>query len=244
MNLNLAGLSVVVTGGTHGIGAAIVETMASEGCDVAFCSRSEANVQHMLNILEPYPVKKTPGVIDVTNIADFTQWLATVGTIDIFVPNVSALSPNWDVAIDTDLRATVQTSEAVIPYLEKSSHAAITYIGSKAATFATPGFEAYGATKAAMRHYMKSLSKRLTSKGVRVNVVSPGDTFVEGGFWDNIRLNAPDVYQATLDSNPMGRFCTPQEVANAVAFLSSPSASFITGSHLLVDGGSTTHIHG
>lgn len=244
MDLDLAGMNVVVTGGSAGIGAALVERFAQEGANVAFCSRSAANVERMLAALETYPVRRHGKVLDVTDREGFSEWLATLGKVDIFIPNVSAISADWAASVATDLEATVQCTEAAIPFLRQSSRPAITYIGSKAATFATPGFEAYGAMKAALTHYMKSLGKRLLPDGIRVNTVSPGDTFVEGGFWDRMKSQLPEVYQATLAANPLGRFGTPREVADAVVFLSSPLASFICGSHLLVDGGATDHVHG
>ncbi|MFK3978682.1 SDR family NAD(P)-dependent oxidoreductase [Shewanella vesiculosa] len=244
MNLNLSGLNVVVTGGTAGIGAAIVECFAQEGANVAFCSRSQSNVENMLLKLQKYPVKATGAVLDVTNIEKFSDWVKSLENIDIFIPNVSALSGDWEASITSDIKATVLTTEAVIPLLKKSKNAAITYVGSKASSFATPGMESYGATKAAMTHYMKSLSRGLVSDGIRVNTLSPGDTFFEGGFWEQIKNNAPDIYQSTLEGNPMNRFCTPEEVAKAVIFLSSPAASFVTGSNLLIDGGATVHVHG
>lgn len=244
MNLQLSGLTAIVTGGTAGIGAAIVKRFAQEGANVIFCSRSQSNVDRMLASLKEYEVDCIGQAIDVTNQAEFDAWIKSIDEADIYIPNVSALSADWHKAIVTDLQATVNTTESILSLLEKSNHAAITYIGSKASTFATPGFEAYGATKAAASHYMKSLSKRVIEKGIRVNTVSPGDTFVEGGFWDRIKSDAPDAYRATLDANPLGRLCTPEEVANVAVFLSSPVASFVIGTNILVDGGSTDHLHG
>jgi len=242
VDLRLKGLKAVVTGGSAGIGAAIVETLAREGCDVITCSRSRERNLRLLETLETYPVEARADEVDVSS-PDAEDWIASLGRFDIFIPNVSALSGDWKSSIATDLNATVTLTEAAIRAMSSSKNAAITYVGSKAATFATPGVEAYGATKAAATHYIKSLSQRLAG-AVRANVVSPGDTFVEGGFWDNIRRDSPSVYEATKNNNPMKRFCTPQEVASAVAFISSPVASFINGAHLLVDGGATVHIHG
>lgn len=244
MDLELDGFNVLVLGGTTGIGAAIVKRFAAEGANVAFCSRSAAHVQRMLDDLAVHPVAKTGVAIDVTDSAAFSGWLSTLAKIDVFVPAVSAISADWNASIAVDMHATVGCVEAVVPVLRRSEYPAITYIGSKAATFAMPGFEAYGAVKAAMTHYMKSLSARLMCDRIRVNTVSPGDTFVEGGFWDRIRVENPALYSATLAANPLGRFCAPEEIADTVAFLSSPKAGFITGSNLLMDGGTTAHVHG
>lgn len=241
MDLNLDKKSVVVTGGSAGIGAAIVQEFLKEGCRVAFCSRSEENVNKML-AMNSGQKNLTAKVLDVRDSEGFVKWLSEIKSIDIFVPNVSALSCDWDETISVDLKATVNNIAMVVPYLEKSDSPAITYIGSKAGSLPMPAYEAYGAIKAGMMHYMKTLSKKLISSGIRVNTVSPGDTFVEGGFWDNIKKNAPDVYEYTVTSNPMGRLCTPEEVAKVVAFVSSPVASYVSGNNWLVDGAATNHI--
>lgn len=158
----------------------------------------------------------------------------------MLVLNVSALSGDWNQSIEVDLNSTIDTIQAALPHLNAGS--AVTYVGSKAASFATPGFESYGAIKSALAHYMKSLSKSVVSRGIRVNVVSLGDTFVKGGFWDVIKQNNPEIYQATIERNPMGRFCRPEEVASSVVFLSSPRSSFISGANLYVDGAATDHV--
>jgi 3-oxoacyl-[acyl-carrier protein] reductase len=244
MDLRLNGLNVLVTGGTSGIGAAIVERFAQEGANVAFCSRSPEKVDRMLERLSRYPVEVTGKPLDVTDTDAFIAWAQTLNGMDIFVPNVSALSSDWDASLATDLKATVRATEALVPKLRTSATPAITYIGSKAGSFGTPHFESYGAVKAAMTHYMKSLARRLAAEGVRVNTVSPGDIFVTDGFWDNMRRNRPEVYQETLNANPLGRLGTPEEIANVVVFLSSPAAGFVSGANLLADGASTLHVHG
>ena len=98
------------------------------------------------------------------------------------------MSGDWEAAFRTDIRGTVEATEAAIPHLSSSRHGAITYVGSKASSLAGAG--AYGAAKAAVVYYMKSLSLRLLP-GVRVNVVSPGDTLFEGGVWGKMRTEAP-----------------------------------------------------
>jgi NAD(P)-dependent dehydrogenase (short-subunit alcohol dehydrogenase family) len=239
MDLQLAGLNAVVTGGSAGIGAAIVRTLAAEGCNVAFCARHQERIDAVLRSVESLPGAVRARALDITDQERFEDWMGTLGAIDIFIPNVSALSGEWNAAFETDIRATARTTEAVVPVLLRSEHGAITYIGSKASSLAGAG--AYGAAKAAMAYYMKSLSLRLLPT-VRVNVVSPGDTLFEGGVWDSLRLQNPGAYAAAVERNPMKRLAGPEEIARVVAFVSSPAASFVAGANWYVDGGSVGHV--
>jgi 3-oxoacyl-[acyl-carrier protein] reductase len=244
MDLGLRGKSAVVTGGSAGIGAAIVQTLAKEGCNVRFCARSGEKIRAQAAAIAARKNAEdgevVGAIVDVCDKRAIVAWFDTIGEIDILVSTVSALSGDWEAAITTDLRGTVNVIEAALPRLTPGS--SITYIGSKASSFGTPSFEAYGSIKAAIAHYVKSTAAKLVPNGVRVNVVSPGDTFVEGGFWDGIRRNAPRVYEAALAENPMGRFARPEEIARAVAFIASPAASFVSGANWYVDGGSTRHV--
>ena len=119
----------------------------------------------------------------------------------------------------------VNAVAAAVPFLEKSSCGSIVLISS------VSGFEvdfaagSYGAFKAALIHYGKGLSRQLVGKGIRVNVVSPGNTYFDGGIWQTIEKNMPELYGSTLKVNPTGKFGTPAEVANGVVFISSPVAS-------------------
>ena len=221
----------------------IVQMFVNEGAHVAFCSRSQKNIDHMLGQLHnPHQVKVTGKAIDVTDTQTFATWLKELGHVDIFVPNVSPISTEWDAEIAVDLNATVQLIDLVVPYLEKSHHAAITYVGSAASSIPTPGMPAYGAIKTALTHYMKSISKTLIQKGIRVNTVSPGHVFVENGFWDKKRQNNPAAYEAALKETPAGRFGTGEDIAKVVVFLSSKAADFVSGANWLVDGNLTNHI--
>jgi 3-oxoacyl-[acyl-carrier protein] reductase len=244
MDLGLEGKRVVVSGGSAGIGAAIVEIFVQEGCRVHFCARDENRIEALSTAINtsvnPSCGTVSGAVVDVTDRRALSAWLESLGSFDIAVANVSALSGNWEAALMTDIRGTVNFIEEVSSRI--SGGGAIAYVGSKASGTATPGFEAYGAVKAAMAHYAKSTAGNLIHRGVRVNVVSPGDTFVEGGFWDAIRKSSPPTYDAAVAANPLGRLALPIEIARVVAFVCSPAASFVSGANWHVDGGATAHV--
>jgi len=241
VDLRLDGLHAVVTGGSAGIGSAIVQALSAEGCKVSFCARHQDRINATVAALQRQRGSVSGKALDVLNATDFQQWILELGQFDIFIANVSALSSDWIESITTDVQATVSAIEFVVPIVTQSDHAAITYIGSKAGSLAAPNSAAYGASKAAMAHYMKSLSSRLLPR-VRVNTVSPGDTLFDGGLWDRVRKGHASEFESVIKRNPMGRLATPDEIARVAAFISSPAASFVSGSNWYVDGGSTSHV--
>jgi NAD(P)-dependent dehydrogenase (short-subunit alcohol dehydrogenase family) len=187
----------------------------------------------------------------VSDPAALSAWIsssaAELGGIDALVCNVSALAvgdtpDSWEKSFRTDMMHTVNSIAAAVPFLEKSKAASITLISS------VSGFEvdfaagSYGAIKAALIHYAKGLSRQLVTKGIRVNCVSPGNTYFEGGIWQQIEKNMPDLFASTLKVNLTGRFGTAEEVANGVVFLASPMASRISGTNLVIDGALTVAV--
>jgi len=251
MDLGLKGKRAVVTGGTKGIGRAIAETFAAEGADVSICARNAEEVASTVASLKKKGVRAFGRALDVADAAALNGWIAAtageLGGIDALVCNVSALavgnSPEtWEKSFRTDMMHTVNAVTAAVPYLEKSKSASIVLISS------VSGFEvdfaagSYGALKAALIHYAKGLSRQLVGKGIRVNCVSPGNTYFDGGIWQTIEKNMPDLFASTLKVNPTGRFGTPDEVANGVVFISSPAASRISGANLVIDGALTVAV--
>ena len=241
MDLGLENRNVVVTGGSSGIGAEIVKAFSKEGANVWFCGRCQQRIDTALECFDDVNIKPTGQALDVYDLDAFTSWVHSIANIDIFVPNVSALSDEWDDVVYKDLLATQQAIDVVVPILLKSPIAALTYIGSKASGTTVSNANAYGAGKAALAHYMKSLSLTHAPE-LRVNTVSPGDTFTEDGLWGRCKNTAPQQYQRVLDRNPMGRLAMLEEIANVVAFISSPTASFVSGANWYVDGASTHHV--
>ncbi len=247
MDLGLKGLNAVVTGSTAGIGKEIARSLAREGANVAICSRRQAKVDETIQEFEALPGKVIGGAVDVTVESAFQAWLNGVaeemGGVDIFVANVSPMSPNWSDAVNTDILATVSSIDCALPWLKQSKAGSLVYIASMAGVIGTPTMPSYGAAKAAMTHYMKSLAMDLVKDGVRANTVSPGDIIFEGGNWDKVRLNNPELFKKVLKRNPRGSLGSPEEIAQVVTFLSSPMASLVSGGHLVVDGCSTGHVH-
>jgi len=239
VDLGLNGLTALVTGGAGGIGGAIVDALAREGCNVAFCSRSEESVARKVQSLSCHPVRASGRALDALEPDGIDDWLAELGRIDIFVPTVSAIAPDLDATIAADIRATIMWTDRVLPYLRQSEHAAITYIGSLGTRFAMPSNKAYGMAKAGMAHYMQSLSRELAPEGIRVNVVSPGYVEIEGGTWSRWKTSHPAIYQAAVRNNPFGRLGRGDEIGKVAAFISSPAASFVSGADWFVDGASS-----
>lgn len=247
MDLGLSGKRFLVTGGTRGIGRAVVEGLLAEGAVVAYCARTaEAITEAQTELAD---AGTTIGsAVDVGDATALSQWVAAsaeaLGGIDGVVANVSALAipenpENWRTSFEVDLMGTVGLVDAALPHLQASGAGSIVTISSVSGREIDFAAGPYGTFKAAIIHYTQGLAYQLAAKGVRANTVSPGNTYFPGGVWPSIEENNPELFATALGLNPTGRMATPQEVANAVVFLSSSAASFVTGTNLVVDGALT-----
>lgn len=252
MELNLKGKRALVTGGTRGIGRAIAFALAAEGVDVGICARDGAAVAETVADLKARGVRASGRALDVADGAALKNWVndtaAELGGLDILVANTSAMAEGTDEAsfrkaFEVDVLHTLNAVTAALPVLEKSDVASIIAISSISGSedYGYAGVS-YGAMKAALLFYMKSLARHVAPRGIRANVVSPGTTYFKGGFWHDVELNDPQGFAGTIAENPMGRMATPEEIANAVVFLASGAASFVSGTNLVVDGTLTKRI--
>lgn len=251
MDLQLNGLTALVTGGTKGIGRAIAETFAAEGANVGFCARHAADVKATETALSVSTGRVSGTAVDMGDAGGVARWVAdsasSFGGIDLVVSNVSALAipdteDNWEASLRVDLMGTVRLVKAAMPYLEQSQAASIIAISSVSGREVDFASGPYGTVKSALIAYMAGLAFQLAEKGIRANTVSPGNTYHEGGVWQSIEQGNPDLYSMAMGLNPTHRMGTPQEIANTVVFLASPLSSRTTGANILVDGGLTRGI--
>ena len=222
----------------------------AEGAHVHFCSRTEHEVLSTESALQGSGTVHG-SVVDVSQPAQVQSWVtkaaAFLDRLDIIVSNVSALAipdtpDSWNSAFTTDMLGTVSLVREATPYLEKSKGNIVTIssVSGRDVDFTAPS--PYGAFKAALVHYTAQLAHTLAPKGVRANTVSPGNIYIADGVWGGIEKGNKELFDAQLGRNPMGRMGRPEEVADAVVFLASERASFVSGTNLVVDGSLCTGV--
>ncbi|MGB3711620.1 MAG: SDR family oxidoreductase [Erythrobacter sp.] len=252
MDLGLKGKKVIMNGGAHGLGLASLKKFAAEGADVAFFSRKDDKIEAAKKAIgEAGNGKVFAEVFDMNDGGDaYKAWLekaaGELGGCDIFIHTASSSGTggtgDWQNGLDFDIMGAVHGVEVLTPHLEKSDSGSIVFMSSTAAleTFIQP--QAFNALKAALITYGSQLSQALAGQGIRVNIVSPGAIYYEGGNWEAIKGAVPELHDATLAKMPMGRFGNAEEVANAIVFVASPAVPYMTGSNVVVDGGFTQRV--
>lgn len=251
MDLGLRDKRAIITGATKGIGRRILELLIAEGCNVATCSRSIEDVEAVIEQCSTRKAEVYGAACDIKDKDEYKDWVdamvAKMEGVDIFIPNVSAgggmdSEKNWWKNFETDVLGTVRGCEAVIPHMQEAGSGAITIIGTTAAveTFGVP--QAFNAMKAALITYAKQLSQFVGRDAIRVNVVSPGPIEFPGGSWAMLKDTMPKWYEKVLKDHPTRELGKPEDVAKAVAFISSPAARWINGTNLIIDGGFTKRV--
>ncbi|MEN9017909.1 MAG: SDR family oxidoreductase [Hellea sp.] len=250
MDLGLKRKKVILTGGSRGLGRAALELYAAEGADIAFFSRNPDGVREAEESLKRHGGKVFAEAFEVKDMESYSTWLARaaeeLGGCDIFVHNISSSgaggSGDWDMTFNLDIKAAVTSISTLEPYLEKSQDGSVIFMASTAAieTFIRP--QAFNALKAALITYGKQLSQSLGTKGIRVNMVSPGPIVFPGGNWSKVKEAKPDFYDMTKAQMVLGRFGTPEDVAKTVVFISSPASNYTTGTNVIIDGGYTKRV--
>ncbi len=246
MKLDLTGKSTLVTGGTRGIGRAMVEAFAAAGARVAFTYRSSTETAEALKAeLEAKGVEVLSFQSDAASYEGAEETIKTIidtwGSIDVVVNNAGVTrdglmirmsEEDWDTVIGTNLKSVFNFSKAAYRPMMKQRGGKIINISSVVGVMGNPGQANYAASKAGIIGFSKSLAKELGSRGVTVNVIAPGYVAT-----DMTAALSDKGQEAMLGAVPLGRPASPEDVANSVLFLASPAADYITGHVLHVDGG-------
>ena len=242
----LEGKVAIVTGGTRGIGLAIVRKYLENGAKVILCGSREESVNKALNILRnensTYEVYGYyPNLVNEQEVSQmFKDIIDKYGHIDILVNNagISATTDiynytvdEFDKAMDLNVKAAFVCSKEVVKYMKDQKSGVILNTSSMVSIYGQPRGVAYPTSKFAVNGLTKSLARELGKDNIRVNAVAPGVTNTD------MVSSLPEQYiAALLKTIPLGRVGEPEEVANAFLFLASDMASYVTGAILSVDG--------
>ena len=235
----LQGKVAVITGGTTGIGLAAAKLFVAEGAYVFITGRRQQELDEAVKAIGGN-VTGVQG--DVAKLADLDRLYETVrahGRIDIVVANAGVAEfarleniteDHFDKLFNINVKGTLFTVQKALPLLNDGG--SIIIMGSVAAVKGTPAFGVYGATKAAIRNFVRAWTTELKERRIRSNVLSPGPTDTPA-----VSRQPADAIARIVSTIPMGRMGEPDEIAKAALFLASDDSSFVTGIELFVDGG-------
>ena len=239
----------IVTGGSRGIGKAICQTFAENGCDVALTyNNSKESAENLAKDLKNIGINAKAYKSDASSFDDATQLVEDVindfGKIDILVNNAGIKKDNllmrmdkddFDSVINTNLSSVFNLTKASIRTFLKQRSGSIINISSVVGVKGNAGQSNYSASKAGIIGFSKSVALELGSRNIRSNVIAPG--FIETDMTDSL---SEDVINSWKESIPLKRGGDPSDVGNACVFLASDLSSYITGQVLHVDGGMLT----
>lgn len=242
----LTGKAALVTGGGTGIGRAISLALACQGAAVAVVYRnSQAAAEEVVAEIIASGGRAAALQGDVTQNAQvedlIRQTLTAFGSLDIVVNNAGLThdalvlrmtEEDWDSVLDTNLKGAFLMTRAALKPMVKQRRGKIVNITSVIGLIANPGQANYSASKAGLIGFTRTAAKEVASRNIQVNAVAPG--FVETALTSKV---SEEQMRSIRESIPAGRFGTPEDVAQAVLFLCSPAADYITGQTLTVDGG-------
>lgn len=245
LSFDLKDKVAVVTGGSRGIGKAIVEQLASAGARVVLTGRSPESLKTTEDELKARSYEVSGIVADAT-AADSAQEIldhATerFGSVSIVVNNAGITrdtlmmrmkDEDWDAVIRTNLNGAFYLSRAALRPMMKARSGRIINVSSVVGLMGNPGQVNYAASKAGVIGMTRSLAKEVASRGITVNAVAPG--FIETQMTDAMK---DEVRETVLQQIPLGRYGSPEEIASMVGFLASEAAGYITGQVMVVDGG-------
>ncbi|MFT4045354.1 MAG: 3-oxoacyl-ACP reductase FabG [Solimonas sp.] len=229
----------LITGASRGIGQAIALRLARDGAKVYGTATSEAGAAAIGETLAPFGGEGR--VLDVRDPASIDALLDSIGALTILVNNAGVTrdtlmlrmkDEDWEQVIQTDLTSVFRLSRAVLRGMMKARYGRIISIGSVVGSMGNPGQANYGAAKAGLIGFSKSLAQEIGSRGITVNVVAPG--FIDT---DMTKSLSDDVRKGLMDRVPVQRLGAPGDIAAAVAYLASREAGYVTGATLHVNGG-------
>lgn len=243
---SLTGKSVIVTGGSKGIGKGIARVFAAHGAKVLIAARHLKDAEACAAELKQAGGTASAVAADVTKLADMEAMAKTAverhGGLDVLCANagifpqakIEEMSPDtWDEVMDTNLKGTFLSVKACVPYLKKSDQGRIVLTSSiTGPVTGYPGWTHYGATKAGQLGFMRTACIELAKYGITVNAVMPGNIVTEG------LAGLGEEYQRSMAASvPLKRLGSVEDIGHAAAYFASKEAAYVTGQTIIVDGG-------